>query len=593
MVMIRYTLSLANRVQHLVDVDMHLTDLSTDTIELVMPSWTPGSYLMREYARHVQNFRAESHGQPVAWSKVAKGRWRVAVLGHSLSIHYQIYANELSVRTNHVDSSHAHLIPAATCMHVEGHKDERVQIDVEPPAAWTVATGLPCLTAGEPWPPSGPATFVAESYDQLVDSPFEIGTHRTLSFAVDGKPHRIVVWGQGNEDDQRLVADTQRIVETERDFWGGLPYDDYTFFLLLGGKTASGGLEHRNSTSLFVPRFIFRPARNYERYLSLVSHEFFHTWNVKRLRAAGLGPFDYTQETYTPLLWAMEGVTEYYTDLLLCRAGLFSPQRYLERLADDIVTLQGTPGRQLQSLSCSSFDTWIKFYRPDENTVNTGISYYLKGALIALVLDLDIRQRTDNVHSLDQVMCYLYEHYPLEGPGMPADAYQQAIQQVAAIDASDFFGHYINGTDEVPFAEYLASAGIDLQWSFKDQQHDGDGPRPTLGIRTKNENGQFKVANVLSDGPAAQSGMAADDELIALDDFRVADEGTLHERLRDRQSGETVTLTVFRREMLMQLPVALGTPQQDALKLVPRSDVTEAQRVLRDDWLKQSTARQP
>ncbi|MBA3944017.1 MAG: M61 family metallopeptidase [Herpetosiphonaceae bacterium] len=585
--MIRYKLSLAARVQHLVDVDIHLTDLSTDAVDLVMPAWTPGSYLLREYARHVQNFRAEAHGQPVSWSKVEKGRWRIAVQGRSLSVHYQVYANELSVRTSHADATHAHLMPAATCMYLEGAKDERVQIDVEPPVGWTVATGLPCLSAGEPWPGPGAATFMAESYDQLVDSPFEIGTHRTLAFAVDGRPHRIVVWGRGNEDDQRLVADTQRIVEAERDFWGGLPYDDYTFFLLLGGKTASGGLEHRNSTSLFVPRFIFRPAKNYERYLSLVSHEFFHTWNVKRLRAAGLGPFDYTQETYTPLLWAMEGVTEYYTDLLLCRAGLFSSQRYLERLADDILMQQATPGRQLQSLSCSSFDSWIKFYRPDENTVNTGISYYLKGALVALVLDLDIRQRTNNVHSLDHVMSYLYEQYPLGGPGMPPDAYQQAIQQVAGIDASDFFDRYINGTDEVPFSEYLAAAGIVLEWSFKDRQHDGDEPRPTLGIRIRSDNGQFKVANVLSDGPAARSGLAAEDELIALDDFRIADEGTLYERLRDRQPGETVTMTVFRREMLMRIAVTLGTPQHDGLKLVLRPDVTEAQRALRADWLRQ------
>ncbi len=576
-VKIHYTLALTQPAQHLLDVTVDVAAASGEFVDFVLPTWTPGSYLIREYARHVQEVEATVNGEPVPWRKLDKQTWRVETRGGTeVQLRYRVYGNELTVRTNHVDDTHAHVIPAATFMYVVGATEQPLTVEVEPPAGWEVATGLDRDGAGY---------FVADDFDQLVDSPFEIGTHRTLSFEVEGKPHRIVIWGAGNEDEQRLVVDTRTIVSAARDLFGGLPYAHYTFFLLLGGKDASGGLEHRNSTSLLLPRFVFRPDKSYERFLTLVSHEFFHVWNVKRMRAAGLGPFDYTREAYTTLLWAMEGITEYYTDLLLVRSGLLTPKRYLERLADDIVTLQTTPGRQLQSLECASFDSWIKFYRPDENTPNTAVSYYLKGAIVGALLDLEIRRRTADERSLDDVLRHLYAAYPLDGPGIPErEGYLGAIREVTGHDFGDFFARYIGGTAELPYTETLGAAGLELQWDWKDKAADG-GARPALGLRTKSEGGLLKVTGVVRDAPAYQAGLTADDELVAVDGYRISNEASLRERLHERKVGDRVTITLFRRDELRTVELTLAPAPQDKLVLQPVGEPDELQRRIYTSWL--------
>ncbi len=579
---VHYTLSITQPAQHLLDVVIDVGGVQADHLDFVLPTWTPGSYLIREYARHVQNVVAKAGDQPTTWQKIDKQTWRVQTNGaNHVVLRYRVYGNELTVRTNHVDDTHAHVIPAATFMYVVGTTEQPLHVTVrERPSDWNMATGLnpnPQLSTPD-------SQFVADNYDHLIDSPFEIGVHRALSFEVDGKPHQIVIWGRGNEDEARLVADTQKIVQAARDLWGELPYDQYTFFVLLGGKNAGGGLEHRNSTSLLLPRFTFKPDRSYERYLTLTSHEFFHVWNVKRLRAAGLGPFDYTQEAYTTLLWAMEGITEYYTDLLLLRAGLLTRERYLERLADDIVTLQTTPGRQVQSLECASFDAWIKFYRPDENSANTSVSYYLKGAVVAALLDLEIRRRTAGDRSLDEVMRYLRRAYPLDGPGV-ADryGYVQAIKDVTSQDLSDFFDRYIAGTHELPYDELLGAAGLALQWKSKDAVNNE--AKPTLGVRFKSAGGQLLVASVLSDGPAYAAGLNADDEIVAIDGYRVNDEAGVRERIHDRRVGDSVTLTVFRREALRTIDVPLAPAPHDTLVLEPVAEPTTDQQRIRVGWL--------
>jgi len=559
--------------------------VQADYLDFVLPTWTPGSYLIREYARHVQNVAAEAGDQPTTWQKIDKQTWRVRTNdADQVVLRYRVYGNELTVRTNHVDDTHAYVIPAATFMYVVGATEQPWDVTVrELPPDWNVATGLDTINLPTLQHANAP-TFVANTYDHLIDSPFEIGPHRALQFEVDSKPHQIVIWGRGNEDEARLVADTQKIVQVARDFWGALPYDHYTFFVLLGGKNAGGGLEHRNSTSLLLPRFTFNPDRSYERFLTLTSHEFFHVWNVKRLRAAGLGPFDYTQEAYTTLLWAMEGITEYYTDLLLLRAGLLTQERYLERLADDIVTLQTTPGRQVQSLECASFDAWIKLYRPDENSINTSVSYYLKGAIVAALLDLEIRRRTAGERSLDDVMRHLYRTYPIDRPGV-ADrhGYIQAIKDVTDQDLTDFFDRYIAGTDELPYDDVLGAAGLALRWDWKDKTN-GEA-KPTLGVRLKQAGGQLLVASVISDGPAYAAGLTADDEIVAINGYRVNDEAGVRERIHDRRVGEYVTLAVFRREELRTIPVPLAPAPHDMLVIAPVAEPTTEQQRIRAGWL--------
>lgn len=413
--MITYTISMPAPHTHLFHVTVEVDRLDGASVDLVLPSWTPGSYMIREYARHVQGFdaRAAATDTPLPWRKVAKDAWRVETGGaERIRVRYQVYANDLTVRTSHLDGAHAYFNGASVFMFVPGREAEPLRLRVEAPPDWQVTTGLD--------PADRPNEFLAADYDELVDCPVECGTHRLLAFEVDGIPHRMAIWGRGNEDEARLIADTRRIVEAQRDFFGGLPYRHYTFILhLLDGR--GGGLEHRNSVTNQVDRWTFRPERNYERYLSLTSHELFHVWNAKRLRPAPLGPFDYRRENYTRLLWLVEGATSYYDNLLLTRAGLMAPERFLERLGEAIAQLQNQPGRLVQSLEQSSFDAWIKFYRPDENSANSSVSYYLKGGLVCFLLDMEIRACTGGRRSLDDLMRRLYVAYPISGPGIPEE----------------------------------------------------------------------------------------------------------------------------------------------------------------------------
>ncbi len=596
--MITYTVSMPEPHTHLYHVQVDIPDVAGRTLDVCLPVWTPGSYMVREYARHVQRFEARAGGRALSWRKIDKSTWRVESGGaESVTVSYQVYAFELTVRTSHLDGTHAYFNPASICMYVPGRTAEPLTIHVVTPDGWRVTTGLD-LVAEE----SGTVnqltgtiqgssffvrrhTFEAEDYDHLVDSPFECGTHRLLTFEVDGIPHEIAIWGHGNEDEAQLLEDTRRIVEAARDLFGELPYKRYVFILhLVDGQY--GGLEHRNSVSNIYPRWEFRPRRSYERFLGLTSHEFYHVWNVKRIRPATLGPFDYSRENYTRQLWVAEGITSYYDNLILVRAGLATPERYLEWLADDIKALQSQPGRALQSLEQSSFDTWIKLYRPDENSANSSISYYLKGSLVALLLDMEIRNQSGGARSLDDVMRYLYGQYREDGAGFPEeDGFLAAVESVAGEAGGlyrDLFERYVAGAEELDYDRALGMAGLRLEWSHSDAQN---GAAPAWhGLRLKTDHGRLKVQAVRADGPAYTAGIYAGDEIIALDGVRV-DEERLKARISERQPGDTVTFSLFRRDDLLHVPLTLAPAPPDTLKIVPVENPTDEQRRVYESWL--------
>jgi predicted metalloprotease with PDZ domain len=595
---ITYTIAMPQPHTHLYEVSIAAGGLSNAQCDFVLPTWTPGSYMVREFARHVQEFSAEADGQPLPWRKVDKQTWRVENAGAArVTVRYKVYAHELTVRTSHLDSSHGYFNGATVFMYIPGRTSEPLALRVEAPEGWQVTTGLEEIrdSRSEIAGRQGSSdlrssisnlqyhAYVAADYDELVDCPVECGTHRLLTFEVDGIEHRIAIWGRGNEDEQRLVSDTKRIVEVQRDMFGGLPYRHYTFILLLAD--GRGGLEHRNSVSNLLNRWDFKPARGYESFLGLQSHEFFHVWNVKRIRAEPLGPFDYTRENYTRQLWAMEGVTSYYTNLLLVRAGLMTPARYLETVADSIVSLQSLPGRALQSLEESSFDAWIKFYRPDENSNNTSLSYYQKGSLVALLLDMEIRARTGGERSLDDVLRLLFETYPISGPGIPEDGgYREAVERVAGDDFGPFFARYIAGTAELDYDAALAHAGLALRWTHKEPRPNGQ-PPAWLGINVRAEGGRLKVASARSNGPAYAAGVSAGDEIVALDGWRV-DESRLNARVGERAPGDNVTLSVFRRDELLHIPVTLAAAPFDKLALARVEKPSELQERVYRDWLR-------
>ena len=445
---------------------------------LIMPVWTPGSYLIREFERHVQDFAAvDSSGQPLKWQKINKNTWRIATIGvRNWRATYRVYANEWSARTNEVNSNHAFWNNAALLMYPEGQLRSPSTVHVLAPDVWKVATALPGVSGQK-------NTFRAENFDILYDSPFEVSNFKTISFAVRGIPHRIIIDGEGNYDSDRMRRDVQKIVETEIEIMGGeIPYHDYTFFLHLRPRAADG-LEHLNSTSLGYSRFGFvdsderstsaspNPTTTgqptYRGFLSLVSHEFFHLWNVKRIRPDALGPFDYTKENHTKLLWVAEGITDYYAEVTLRRAGLISQQDFLSSAAGSFQQLQNTPGRFVQSVEDSSFDTWIKFYRQDENSINSQVSYYDKGATLGLLLDLEIRQRSDGTKSLDDVLRNLYVNFYKANKNYTPEDFQRVAESMAGGSLDEFFAKFVRGREELDYDRSLAAAGLKLDRGIK------------------------------------------------------------------------------------------------------------------------------
>jgi predicted metalloprotease with PDZ domain len=602
MAVVAYRLWIAEPQTHHFMVDVE-ADGVAGPARVVMPSWTPGSYLMREFPRNVVTFAAaDGTGRPLAYAKADKNTWVVgAPADGRLRVRYLVYADELSVRTSHLDASHAFISGTSAFMYVEGRERDEVRLEVRAPAGWQVATALE---------ETGPNAFRAADYDQLADSPLEIGTHELIAFEVDGVPHRYAVWGRGNLDRERLVADTVRIVRAEKALFGELPYRAFTFILhLLPG--GSGGLEHRDSTVLVADRWSFRgPA--YESFLGLVAHELFHAWNGKRIRPAVLGPFDYVRESYTRELWVVEGITTYYTDVILRRAGIISRPRYLEKQAEQISRLVGIPGRMVQPLEDASFDAWIKFYRPDANTPNATISYYHKGSLVALLLDLKVREATGNARSLDDVMRALWAGYGRPDVGFPERRVEALASEAAGEELRPFFDRWLRGTEELDFAAHLAAAGIALVPAHEMRPGAPGGPAGAaagtmppppvgdpsadrmrevrVGFQFKFEGGKTIVGNVLAGSPAWRAGVSAGDEVLALDGLRI-DAMSLGARLQEKAPGATVSLTVFRRDELLTLPMAVESGPPTRLALRPVDAPSPEQREMLDDWLREEPAR--
>jgi len=570
---LQYEVAMPDPASHLFEVTLHCFVGTLDTLDLKLPVWTPGSYLVREYAKQLQDFTAtDRQGQPLNWQKISKNHWQVQTSEtDTVILRYRIFAHELTVRTNHLDATHGYFNPGAMFFYMPGHEADAISVTIHPPdPSWQVTTALEPL-------PDTPLTFLADSFDTLVDSPFEIGTHHIQDFEVLGKPHQFAVWGAGNHDLQKIVSDTQKIIKVEAKLFDGLPYDRY-FFLLHLSANGYGGLEHHDCCSLLYPRFGFRKPDSYNRFMSLVAHEFFHLWNVKRIRPQALRPFDYDQENYTDILWFCEGVTSFYDLVIPYRAGIYDAKFYLKRLSESITRLQAIPGRHTQSLTESSFDTWIKLYRPDANSRNSQVSYYLKGEIVSLLLDLRIRQQHQNQRSLDDVMSQLWQTYGQTQRGYTRAQLQALIESVAELDLTEFWQNYIDGTVELPYAEFLEPYGLEIVPDF------GNQPLPYLGFTLKNqtEPGQLQFVDVGS--PAQQAGLKPGDQLLALDGFRVQPD-QLNSRLKDYQVGDLVTITVFHDDQLESHRVKLADARPQAYRLKPVDQPTAQQNESFRRWL--------
>jgi len=552
---IRYRLSFPQPHTHYVEVLAEVPTSGHDTVDVMMAVWTPGSYLVREFERHVESVTAhDPNGASLGVDKPAKNRWRIATGGaRSITLHYRVYGREMSVRTNWIEAGFAFLNGAPTFLTLADGVPRPHEVSLIPAPHWSQS--VTALNSSG----SSRHEFCADDYDTLVDSPILLGTPSVHEFLVDDIPHRLVNDGDPSFfDGARAANDLEAIVRAHRQFWGSLPYDKYLFINLI--TEGGGGLEHRNCSVLMASRWAMRSRKAYLGWLELASHELFHVWNVKRLRPIELGPFDYEREVITPSLWVVEGITDYYGDVLVHRAGLSTPDEFLESLSDKIESVQTTPGRAVQSSTLASVDAWIKHYRPDENSPNTAMSYYTKGAVIAFLLDATIRRATGGARSLDDVMRRAYQRYS-GARGYTQDQFRALAEEIAGTSLGAFWRSAVDGTEELDYTEALDVFGLRFKSPVRTEP-----ARAWLGCATLNDAGRLVATQVKRHTPAFAGGLNVDDEILAIDDIRVRAD-RFDQRLEHYAPGDRVSLLIARRERLMQLEVTLGIEMTGAWRL--------------------------
>ncbi|WP_301102616.1 PDZ domain-containing protein [Propionivibrio sp.] len=551
-----------------------------------LPAWIPGSYLIRDFARHIVAIRAESGGKPVRLTKIDKHTWQAAPLrgGEAVTVICEIYAWDLSVRGAHLDQTHAFFNGTSVFLRVLGQEQTPCQVDIQPPAGklyrnWRIATALPpahgehqCAQA------HGFGLYQAADYDELIDHPVEMGRFTLARFKACGIAHEIAISGQHDGDMKRITADLKRICEWQIRFFGEpAPMSRYVFLITAVGE-GCGGLEHRASTALLCARHnlpyhgMTGLSEGYRNFLGLCSHEYFHTWNVKRIKPAAFTPYNLDQENFTTLLWFFEGFTSYYDDLALLKSGSIELADWLELTAKTISTVQRGPGRLRQTLAESSFDAWSKFYRPDENTPNAVVSYYAKGALVALALDLTLRSKSQGKITLDDIMRALWQRHGKTGIGVGEEDIRLLAEELSGLDLKHFFANAVHDTGELPLKKLLAHFGLKLTWD--------KGKTPSLGVKTSSEGKELKLATVYDGGAAQAAGLAAGDLLLAINGLRATPD-TLDQQLARYQPGATLKVHAFRRDELMQFNVRLGPPAADTARLFAEANANS----LRRTWL--------
>ena len=579
---ITYTLRFPEPHSHYLEVEAVIPTAGRTEVELMMAVWTPGSYLIREFARNLEDITAHTpSGSPLALNSTRKNRWRVATGGaDSIVLTYRAYSREMSVRANWVDSDFALVNGASTFVTIAELIPRPHDVTVELASGWNRS-----VTALPPAPGGRTNSYRAADFDTLLDSPIVAGKPAVYEFTVAGTPHYLVNVGEDDLwDGARAAEDVERLVREQHKLWGSIPYDRYVFLNLI--TESGGGIEHKDSAVLMTSRGQMRDREQYLEWLTLVSHELFHAWNVKRLRPVELGPFDYENEVHTRSLWVAEGLTVYYGALMVHRAGLSSRDEYFAELSDAIRRLQTTPGRLIQTVEQSSYDAWIKFYRPNENSRNTTVSYYTKGAVIGFLLDAKLRRMTGGARSLDDVIRLAYDRYS-GSRGFTPSEFRATVEDALAMDADldPWFDRVLETVEELEYSEALDWFGIDLALSdSSDAANDDDTAPAWVGLATRADGERLLVTEVRRETPGFDAGFNVSDEILAVNDYRVRANGWA-DRLDLYRAGEEVSVLVARRERLLRLGVTFGARPETRWELGPRSVRTAAQNYRVDAWL--------
>ena len=567
------TLSMDRPATHYYHVVFHTEGLKGDALDFKLPVWTPGYYRIMDYSKDLVNFHAsDGAGHTLEWNKTAKNTWHVdSHNAGTVVVSYDVYAFNPFVAASFLDDTRGYITPAGVFMHVAGRIQHPVTLRIQPYSGWrTVALGLDPVEGQ-------PNTFSAPDFDLLYDCPILMGSQEVRSFEVEGVPHSLVIENVANVDHAKIVADLKRMVEAAVSIIGEIPYRHYTF-LAMG--TGGGGIEHLTSTAMMFNGASLSDPAGYSRWLSFVAHEYFHTYNVKRIRPIALGPFDYDKENYTDMLWVSEGFTVYYEDLILVRAGLMTHDQYFERVQKNIQHYEDSPGHLVQSAAEASFDTWIKGMNRGEYFSNTTISYYDKGAALGLLMDLKIRNETGNRRSLDDVMRALYQKYYKERKrGFTDQEFREECDSAAGTPLSEVF-EYANTVKDIDYRKYFGYAGLDIDVAPIAQ------PGAFLGADTQFQDGNLVISSVEWNSPAQRGGLMAQDQILAFDAMRVSAK-SMDELLKIKKAGDKIRVLVSRRGTVREIEVALGQKMESSFKVKPVPSPTAMQAAILDDWLKQ------
>ncbi|MDT8887328.1 M61 family metallopeptidase [Aquirufa regiilacus] len=565
---IKHLIQMPNPHSHYFDVTSTL-DVSKEHgkfIDLKMAAWNPGSYLIREFARNVEQVSAQSGNANLAISKVSKNTWRVALQPgiKTVQVHYQVYANELSVRTSFLDDVHGYINPASVLMYVAKWAKQPQELSIVPHKDFKrVSTALKNV---------GGFNYIAKDLDELIDSPIEIGNQQVWNFKVNKIPHQIAFFGQAKVDSVKFIADVKKMAETAQGVVGQHPCDHYVF-IIHNIQRGTGGLEHLYSTTCSVSRTSYETPGGYQGVLNLLAHEYFHLWNVKRIRPIALGPFDYEQENYTHNLWFSEGITSYYADVINLRTKMVAPEAYLVDLAKEIAGVENTPGAHIESAAASSWDAWIKYYRPNENSRNSTVSYYDKGALLGGLLNMWIIQNTNGAKCLDDVFQLLYQNYYLkQGRGFTDAELENAFSSVAGTSATGFFKDYVYGVKTPDYAGIFNVFG----YTWSDSNVGKSVPFAGFSVASN------RITSIYKGGPAYDAGLNVGDEIVQVNQAEFAG---LDKWMADKKIGDVASFRVKRDGLARTFELTIAQTPMKAFVIQSVESPNATQLALRKKWL--------
>ena len=600
---IKYTVNLYKPHAHIFKVTLEINTPNKAGQILSLPAWIPGSYMIRDFAKNIISINAFSNNKLINIKKLDKSTWQVEAINTAISIEYEVYAWDLSVRSAHFDMTHAFFNGTSLFLMPHDFEYEACSVNIEQPHAhcteyskWKVATSLNKKNINS----LGFGQYHAIDYDDLVDHPVEIGTHSEFDFLVENITHKMALTGIHRADNKRLIQDLTKICQTHCTLFGELPVlEEYIFLTMVTGD-GYGGLEHRSSTSLMCSRDDLplttepaEPNEKYRNFLGLCSHEYFHTWNIKRIKPQGFMPYDLTTETYTRQLWAFEGITSYYDELALVRSGVISVDSYLELIGQTITRVLRGKGRFNQSIAESSFDAWTKFYKQDESAPNTIVSYYAKGALLALCLDLTIRKYSSDEKSLDDVMRHLWNNYGKKSIGLAEGEIETIVSEITNINLSDFFVKYLYSVEELPIADLLSEVGILFNLRPTISVDDKGGkvnsdmdqtPSVSIGARFAANHLGVNITQVFSDGSAEKAGLSAGDIIIAINNLQVK-KSNIDKIVESHSVGDELTIHAFRRDELKIFKLILIKAELTTCYLQVNSQASIQQCKRKDNWL--------